>query len=115
MIFHLQGPHRAQHQLSSDLDRDQAGGRHGEVALPQVHGLHDAPRGELRHPEEEEDRGLRHQLPHHQLPHGRDVPAQADRLRRPVHGGDRQGDLGDEALRQLEGENMRRGVPQAGK
>ena len=38
----------------------------------------------------------------------------ADRLRGAVHGGDRQGDLGDEALRQLQGENMRGGVSQAG-
>ena len=85
--FYPQGPDRAQHQLSSDLDRDQAGGRHGEVALPQVHGLHDAPSGELRHPEEEEDRGLRHQLPHHQLPHGGDVEAQACRLCYSLYGG----------------------------
>ena len=38
----------------------------------------------------------------HQFPHGRDVPSQVDRLRHSLHGGDRQGDLRDEALRQLQ-------------
>ena len=68
--------------------RHQAGRRYREAALPQVHGIHDEEGGELRHPEEEEDRGLRHQLPDHQLPHGGDAAPQARGLRHPLHGGD---------------------------
>ena len=59
--------------------------------------------------------GLRHQFPDHELPHRGDVPAQAHRLRHPLHGGDRQGDLRDEALRQFKGEDLRRRVPETGK
>ena len=54
----------------------------------------------------------RQQLPRHQLPHGRDAAAQAHRLHHLLHGGDRQGDLGDEARHQLQGTDLRRVVPQ---
>ena len=41
------------------------------------------------------------QFPDHQLPHRGDVPAQVDRLRHPLHGGNRQRNFGNETLRQL--------------
>ena len=39
-------------------------------------------------------------------------PSQAHRLHNPLHGGDRQGDLRDEARHQLQGAHLRRGIPQ---
>ena len=54
----------------------------------------------------------RQQFPGHQLPHGRDAPPQAHRLHHLLHGGDRQGDLRDEARHQLQGTDLRRGLPQ---
>jgi hypothetical protein len=43
--------------------------------------------------------GLRHLVLDHQLPHRGDAEAQAGRLHHSIHGGSRQGDFGDEALR----------------
>ena len=57
--------------------------------MPQVHGIHDEEGGELCHPQEEEDRGIRHQLPHHQLPHRGDAETQASGLCYPLYGGNR--------------------------
>jgi hypothetical protein len=43
--------------------------------------------------------GLRHFVSDHELPHRRDVEAQAGGFHHPVHGGGGQGDFRDEALR----------------
>ena len=75
--------------------------------MSQVHGLHDAEGRELCDPAEEADRGVRHQLPHHQLPHRGDVAPQAGGLRHPLHGGDRQGDIRDEVISQLQSQDLR--------
>lgn len=59
--------------------------------------------------------GLRHLFPHHQLPHGADVQTQVGRFCNSLHGGDRQGDLGDEAGCQCSGQRVCHGVSQKGK
>ena len=50
-----EGADRVERELDPRVDRDQAGRRDREAALPEVHALHDAEGGELRHPQEEED------------------------------------------------------------
>lgn len=47
----------------------------------------------------EQHLGLRHLIPDHQLPYRGDAQAQAGGLYNTVHGGGRQGDIRDEALR----------------
>lgn len=82
--------------------------------MPPVHPIHDDESGRFRHSQEEANSseqflpspedipwlsvmtGLRHFLPHHQLPRRVNVEAQAGRLHHPVHGGRRQGDFRDE-------------------
>ena len=54
--------------------------------------------------------GLRHLLPDHQLPHRDDAQAQDRGLYHPIHGGRRQGDIGDEALAQRARARRRRVV-----
>jgi hypothetical protein len=43
--------------------------------------------------------GLRHIVSDHKYPHRRNAKAQAGRLHHPIHGGGRQGNLGDEIIR----------------
>lgn len=92
--------HRDLGELGPHQHSRETSGRDREDPLQEVHEVHDDARRELRRAETEADRGLRHQLPHHQLSHRTDVQAQASRLRYPLHGGDRQGGVRDEAGRQ---------------
>ena len=55
--------------------------------------------------------GLRHLILDHQLPLRVHAEAQAGRLYHPIHGGCRQGDLGDEAVTECSSPNRRRELP----
>ena len=78
--------------------------------MPHIYGIHDEESGKFRNPQTETGRRIRHQFPDHQLPHRGDGPRQADRLHHPLHGGDRQRDLGFEALSQRKSTCRRRGI-----